>query len=61
MKIDPVGAEFLQRERRTDRQTDVRKLKVESHNFVKKSEMILYDGGGHNIEWFQSNDAESIT
>ena len=46
MKIGPVGAEFLQTERRTggqtDRQIDVSILIVTSHNFANKSEKILY-------------------
>jgi len=46
---------------RTDRQTDVSKLKDVSHNFANASETILYEGRQHNIEWFQSNVAESIT
>ena len=35
MKICPVGAELFHAARRTDRQTDMSKLIVAFHNFVK--------------------------
>jgi hypothetical protein len=52
MKIGPVGAKFLQTERRTDERTDIRRIvdKIRFSQFCKCVETILYEGTVENIE-----------
>jgi hypothetical protein len=52
MKICPVGAEFLQTERRKGGRTDIRIIETKSafHNFANLLETILYEGRVNNLE-----------